>query len=282
MQRRLSPYAKGDALYTPLREDQLAAMRGVTLADVRRFHDQFYGASHGVFAIVGPFDQAAVQKTIQESLGSWTTAGPYRRLAGSYKATDAINEKIEAPDKANAQFEAGLRIAMSQDDPDYPAMVLANYMHGGSITARVPGRIRNREGLSYSVSTTFTAPSEGNAALFSMGAISNPGNTPKVESSFLDELRKAVQGGFTSEEVAAAKRAYFDAQMVSRSQDSALLTLIASREQAGRTLSWDEQMDSKIQALTPEQVSASFRRHIDPAAISIVKAGDVKAVGVYR
>ena len=93
---------------------------------------------------------------------------------GTYKAAAATNEKIEAPDKANAQFEAGLRIPMSQDDPDYPAMVLANYMMGGAITARVPDRIRNREGLSYSVSTSFTAPAEGNAALFSATAISNP------------------------------------------------------------------------------------------------------------
>jgi len=282
IERHLSPYSNTDALRTPPREERLAAMRAVTLADVRKFHDQFYGASHGVFAAVGPFDQAEIQKTIQESLGSWTASGPYRRLSGSYKKAAAINEKIEAPDKANAQFEAGLRIAMSQDDPDYPAMVLANYMLGGSITARIPDRIRNREGLSYSVSTSFTAPAEGNAALFSMAAISNPANTPKVEASFLNELRKALQGGFTAEEVAAAKRAYRDAQIVSRSQDSALLALLASREQAGRTLLWDEQMDAKIQALTPEQISAAFRKRVDPSAISIVKAGDFKAAGVYQ
>ena len=281
-ERHLSPYSKGDALYTPPREEQLAAMRDVTLADVRKFHDQFYGASHGVFAIIGPFDQATVQRTIQGLLGSWTTAGPYRRLASSYKKAGSINQKIEAPDKANAQFEAGLRIPISQDDADYPAMVLANYMLGGSITARIPDRIRNREGLSYSVSTSFTAPSEGNAALFSMTAISNPANTPKVEASFLDELRKAVQGGFTAQEVAAAQNAYRDAQMVSRSQDAALLTLIASREQAGRTLQWDEQIDAKIQALSPEQISAAFRKHLDASAISVVKAGDFKAAKVYQ
>ena len=85
---------------------------------------------------------------------------------------------------------------MSQDDPDYPAMVLANYMMGGAITARVPNRIRNREGLSYSVSTSFTAPGEGNAALFSATAISNPSNSPKVEASFVDEVKKTLQGGF--------------------------------------------------------------------------------------
>ena len=43
-----------------------------------------------------------------------------------------------------------------------------------------------------------------------------------------------------------------------------------------------EQLEQKIRALTPEQVNAAFRTHIDPAAISIVKAGDFKAAGVYQ
>jgi zinc protease len=282
LQRHLSPYAKGDAQYSPTREEQLAEMQKLTLDDVKKFHDEFYGASHGVFAILGPFDQAQVLKTAGELLGSWTTPGAYQRLTGTYKPAAATNEKIEAPDKANAQFEAGLRIPMSQDDPDYPAMVLANYMMGGSITARVPDRIRNREGLSYSVSTSFTAPAEGNAALFSATAISNPANTPKVEASFLDEVKKTLQGGFTADEVATAKKAYRDAQLVSRSQDSALLTLLESREQLGRTLNWDAEMDLKIQSLTPAQISEAFKRHVDAAAISIVKAGAFKAAGVYQ
>jgi len=282
LQRHLSPFTKGDAQYILTREEQLAEMQKLTLDDVKKFHDEFYGASHGVFAILGPFDQAQVLKTAEELLGYWTKPGAYQRLTGTYKKTSAINEKIEAPDKANAQFEAGLRIQMSQDDPDYPAMVLANYMMGGSITARVPDRIRNREGLSYSVSTSFTAPAEGDAALFSGTAISNPANSPKVEASFLDEVKKALQGGFTADEVATAKKAYRDAQLVSRSQDSALLTLLASREQLGRTLKWDDEMDRKIQALTPVQISDAFRRHVDAAAISIVKAGAFKAAGVFQ
>ena len=38
---------------------------------------------------------------------------------------------------------------MSDNDPDYPAMLLAGYMFGGPITSHVSDRIRNREGLSY-------------------------------------------------------------------------------------------------------------------------------------
>jgi zinc protease len=111
--------------------------------------------------------------------------------------------------------------------------------------------------------------------------LSNPANTPK-EASFLDEVKKPLQGGFTADEVATAKKAYRDAQLVSRSQDSALLTLLESREQLGRTLNWDPEMDQKIQALTPAQISDAFRRHVDAGSISIVKAGAFKAAGVYQ
>jgi zinc protease len=47
-------------------------------------------------------------------------------------------------------------------------------------------------------------------------------------------------------------------------------------------MKWDEQLEAKIQSLTPEQINAAFRKHIDPEAVSIVKAGDFKAVGVYK
>ena len=282
LQRHLSPFAKGDPQYQPTREEQLEEMKKVTLADVKEFHDRFYGASHGEFVVVGDADQAAVQKLAAELLGSWTTPGPYARLTGSYKKVEAINRKIETPDKENAQFEAGMRIKLSENDAGYPAMVLANYMFGGSITARMPNRIRNREGLSYGASSRFTAPAEGDAALFSATVSCNPVNMPKVEASFVDELKKTLREGFTQAEITEAKRAYADARKVSRSQETALVTLIASHEQLGRTLLYDEQQDARIQSLTLDQINAAFRKYVDPAGITIVKAGDFKKVAVYQ
>jgi len=282
LQRHLSPFAKGDPQYQPTREEQLEAMKKVSLPDVKQFHDQFYGASHGEFVVVGEVDRAAVQKLAAELLGSWTTPGPYARLTSGYQKVESINRKIETPDKENAQFEAGMRLKMGESGADYPAMVLANYMFGGSITARMPNRIRNREGLSYGASSRFTAPSEGDSALFSATVSCNPVNMPKVEASFVDELKKTLREGFTQAEVTEAKRAYADARKVSRSQETALVGLIASHEQLGRTLLYDEQLEAKIQALTLEQINAAFRKYMDAAGVSIVKAGDFKKVAVYQ
>ena len=70
-----------------------------------------------------------------------------------------------------------------------------------------------------------------------------------------------------------------DGRMVARSATPACWRL---RDETGRTMKWDEQLEQKIRALTAEQVNAAFRKHVDAAALSIVKAGDWNAAGVYQ
>ncbi len=282
LNRYLSPFTKGDTQYSPTREEELPDVQKATLDDVKKFHAQFYGATYGVVAVVGPVVPGDIQKAAAELLGSWTTTKAYKPLTTPFKKVAAINEKIETPDKANAQFQAGLRFQLTQNDADYPAMVLASYMFGEPITSRISDRIRNREGLSYGANARITVPAEGDAATLTGTVSLNPGVGPKVESSFVDELKKVYASGFTAAEVADAKKAYQDARTIGRSTDTALLNLMLSHEQLDRPLAWDADVESRIQALTVDQINAAFRRHIDPAALSIVKAGDFKAAGVYK
>jgi zinc protease len=283
LQSNLSPFPRSDVRHIRTMDEEIEDLNKVTLDDVKKFHDQFYGASHGELLVVGQFDPPALQKAAADVLGSWKSPSPYTRIVNNYKDVEHINTKIETPDKENAQFSAGLRLRMKDTDPDYAAMLMANYMFGGGgLTSRVPDRIRNREGLSYGVGTNFSAPPEGDAAILSMSAIANPANTPKVETSFMDELAKTLRDGFTAAELASAKKAMHDDRVGSRSSDGGVLSLILSREQYGRTLAWDEQLDAKLAALTLDQVNAAFRRHVNPAMISIVKGGDFKAAQVYQ
>jgi zinc protease len=281
LQRELSPFPKSDVRNVRTIDEQIEDLKKVTLDDVKQFHARFYGASHAEMGIVGQFQPAEVQKAMAELLGDWKSPMPWARIQARYMKTTPTNLKIETPDKQNAQFEAGLRMQMSDSDSDYAAMLLANYMLGGSISARLPNRIRNQEGLSYGVNSGFAAASDGDAAVLSAAAISNPKNAPKVEASFKDELAKTVANGFTADEVAIAKKAYLDERLVARAQDQSLLGQMMARENYDRTFAWDSQLEAKIRALTPDQVNAAFRKHVDPAAVLIVKAGDFKAAGVY-
>jgi zinc protease len=282
LQANLSPYPRTDVRHIRTIDEEIEDLKKVTLDDVKKFHQKFYGASQGELIVVGKFESAEVEKVAADLLGSWKTSTPYQRVVNNYKEVQRINTKIETPDKENAQLSAAIRLRMKDSDPDYPAMVMANFMFGGTITARLPDRVRNREGYSYSVSSNFTAPVEGDAAAFSAAAIENPANAPKVEASLVDELTKTLRDGFTAAELTAAKKSIRDERIGARSSDGGLMNLIASREQFGRTLAWDEQLDAKLQALTLEQVNAAFRRHINVGDLSIVKGGDFKRVKVYQ
>jgi zinc protease len=113
-------------------------------------------------------------------------------------------------------------------------------------------------------------------------AISNPANAPKVEASFRDELAKTLKDGFTADEVAAAKKAWLQERGMSRTEDGALVGLFAARQRFDRTLKYDESLEAKVSALTPEQIGEAFRKHLDPAALIYVKAGDFKKAGVLQ
>ena len=171
-------------------------MKKVTLEDAKKFYDQFYGANYGVFAVVGPVDANAVKSVANQLLGNWNTSMAYKPIVASYKPVAPINLKIETPDKANAQFEAGLRLQMSEDDPDYPAMVLAGYMFGGPITSHISDRIRNREGLSYGANARLTVPSEGDSAELSGTVSAQPRQRPEGRVQLRGRVGPNSEGRF--------------------------------------------------------------------------------------
>lgn len=280
--RRMSPFADGHPLYSRTLEEQAEEWRKLTLGDVKKYYSEFYGASTGELAVLGPVDTAELSKIAGDLFGAWNSLTKFTRIVAPYKPVDGFNEKLETPDKENAQFEVAMRLRVNDESPEYPALLLANYMFGGTISSRMPNRIRNMEGLSYGASSRIGIPSYGESASFAATISSNPANTPKVEASFTDEIRKSLKEGFTQAELDAAKKAYLDLLKVSRSQDGSLLRLIATREERGRTMKWDEDMEAKLKAVTRDQVNAAWRKHIDPAKLVIVKAGDFRKAGVLQ
>ena len=50
--------------------------------------------------------------------------------------------------------------------------------------------------------------------------------------------------------------------------------MLASLSHVGRTMAYTAEAETKIAALTPEQVNAAVRKHLDTQALVIVTAGD--------
>jgi len=208
--------------------------------------------------------------------GSWKTPHPFERVPSHHFDRPGFEDSLLTPDKANAALRAGLNVRMRDDHPDFPALVLANQLLGGTSTARVPARVREKEGLSYSTYSWFSASQLDEAASFNVSAIFAPQNRSRVERAIREELGRAVQEGFGADEVEAGKRSVLEARRLARSQDRALASRLGHYLFVKRTFAWDSEFEAKIAALTPQQVNAALRRHIDPARLSVVVAGDLK------
>ncbi|HKS42018.1 MAG TPA: pitrilysin family protein [Blastocatellia bacterium] len=275
LQRHMNPFPKGDVRYISTPEEDIEEVKVATLDDAKKFYTDFYGASNGEVAVVGDFDAKEVEKMIADLFGSWKSPRPFARIATGYQDIPVLNKAIETPDKANAVFFASLRLNLRDDDPDYPALVLGNYILGGGfLNSRLGTRLRQKDGLSYSVGSNLGASPLDKNGTFSAFAMYAPQNAAKLEAGFKEEIARMLKDGFTAEEVEAAKKGYLQSRQVSRAQDAELMRKLAALAYTGRTLAWDAEFEKKIAALTPDQINAAMRRYIDPAKITIVKAGD--------
>jgi zinc protease len=269
-------YPPGDPRYAPTIDESIDQLKKVTLEEAKKFYADFYGASNGELAVVGDFDAAEIRKLAEELFSSWKSPKPYAVIKRAYSKLTPVDNTLEAPDKTSAFIYGVTPHNMDQQDPDYPAMVLADRILGGDEKSRLWVRIREREGLSYGVQSAFRAGPQEKYGSFVVVASVKPENTAKVEAAFKEEIAKVINSGFAAEEVASAKNALMQERQLSRSQDNQLVGLFVSQAELGRTMQRESDLEKKILDTSPEQLAAAFKKWIDPATIAFFKAGDFK------
>ena len=277
LRRHTDPYPPDHWLYNTSLEERIERIRNAKLEDVRACYRDLFGASNSELSVVGDFDPDELIRLASEIFGDWKSPRPYTRIASLHQDIPALEQTILTPDKANAVYRAAISLKLRDDNPDFPALLLGNYLFGGGSDSRLSSRIREKEGLSYSVGSYLTASSQDEKGEFGISAIYAPENRERIETLIQEELRKAITRGFTDDEVTNAKKGFLEARQIARGQDPALAGRLMTYLVLNRTFEWDRQLEDRIASLTSAQIAEALRRHIDPARLSIVKAGDFSA-----
>jgi zinc protease len=276
LQRELNPYPKDDIRYVPTVEESIERLQKTTYEQVAELHREYLGSQSGELTIVGDCDADACLPILKATLAGWRAPKPYARIPTPIVAEIAGSQHtINTPDKANATYNAGLLFPLRDDHPDYPALVIGNYILGAStLSSRLGDRIRQKEGLSYGVSSSLSASSFDERGSLNLTAICNPQNIGRVLKAAQEELDSLVKDGVTTEELAKAKEGYLQSRKVGRASDTALMGLLSNLRYTGRTMAYEAELEKNIEGLTPRQVQAALAKHIDPKKLVVVTAGD--------
>ena len=182
------------------------------------------------------------------------------------------------PDEPQPLLRGGLgapRLPLRDDHPDYPALVIGNFiLGGGSLSSRLADRVRQKDGLSYGIGSGLQTMSLDHRTAFYIYASCKPENMPKLRTAVRQEIDRLLKDGVTEQELEIAKRGYIQRQQVTRTNDGQLASLLEANMLADRDMSFTAAIEQKIGKLTEKQVVAAMRKHIKPDSLFIVEAGD--------
>ncbi len=277
LQRTLSPQPKNDVRYVPTIVEEIERYRDATVEQVQTLH-KMLGGVHGEIAIVGDFDIDEVAEELQKAVADWQPGAKYARVPDpANESVPGGEETILTPDKANSFYIAGMALAMKDSDPDYPALVIGNFiLGGGSLSSRLGNRVRQQEGLSYTVASHLNSHPVDESTNFMVFAIANPENRDKLMAVIKEELVRLADEGVTDEELTRAKQGYLESQKLSRTQDARLASLLAGNLFVGRDMEYQKGFEQRIAELTVDEVNQVWRKYIDLDRLVVVTAGDFK------
>lgn len=268
-------YPKGDVRHANTFDEDMAELKAARLEDLADFHRRYYGSVPAEMAIVGDFDAAAVTPLVDELFGTWKARENVAPVLRRHDNIAPLKETLNTPDKENGVYAARLNLDLNIDDPDYPALMLANYIFGeGGLRSRLMDRIRQKDGLSYGGGSQLDAGDLDRAGSFAISAIAAPQNLAKLDAAVREELARVLKDGFTAAELGGAKSGLMQQRIQTRADDGALAAGWTSYLFRDRTYAWSKQFEDKLLAVTLPQLNAAFRKAIDPAKMSVVLAGD--------
>ncbi len=274
--RKVAPYASDDPRYVAAMTEEVDRAKAVTEEQIKEVYSRLLASSVGELTIIGDFDPEQVVPVVDSITKGWTSDIKFERIAReSVNNEQGGMQKINTPDKANAAYCATMTIPMRDSHPDFPALELGNFILGsGGLSSRLGDRVRQKDGLSYTIQSRLQPNAVDERTVFFIFAICNPDNAGKVHEAIQEELARLLKDGITQEELDAAKAGYLQEQQVNRTDDRALMAILEAYAFIGRDMKYIAAVEEKISALTVDDVNATIRKHIDPKRLYIVSAGD--------
>jgi zinc protease len=253
----------------------------LTPADCAAFHRQLFVPNNTLLALVGDFDREQVMEEIKRLTAGWKKAPvPQPQLPPVEKPEKFTQKILTMPGAVQLHFYLG-HPGIRRTNPDYYKLLVMDYVlgTGPGFTDRLSARLRDREGLGYTVTGNITSSATEEPGVFTCYIGTAAKNFDRVKTLFLEELRRIRDKRPTAEEVEDAKKyllGNLPFHWITSDQVAAQLLTIA-RYQLG--FDYLSKYRQALAAVTPEDVQIMARKYLDPEKLILVAAGPIDEKG---
>ncbi len=251
-----------------------AAAKAATLDELKAFYAKFYGPAHMTMVVAGDVDAPQTQAEIGKAFAGWSGGQDYVRPATPAALTAPVEVSVPLADKPSVTVIIGQPTGLRYKDPDALALRVGTAILGSGFTGRLMGIVRDKEGLTYSISAVVSDDSITDGR-WDISASFAPGLLDKGIASTRRELGRWWSDGVTEQELAARKQGMVGTYLVGLSTTAGLAGAILTNIQRGYDVNRLDEFPGAVNSLTRNQVNAAIKTHIDPAKMVLAEAGSV-------
>jgi zinc protease len=252
------------------------SLQGLKRDAIGKFYETNYAPGNTLLAVAGEFNGAEIRKKLEEVFGGW----PARAVAPPHiAATLPVKGKrlllVDKDDATQTYFMFG-NVGISRSDPDRVAIRVVNTIFGGRFTSELNEVLRVESGYTYGASSFFDSrKAPGPFVIFSY--TKNETTTPAIDLA-LQVLQKLHKDGVTEEQLKSAK-SYIKGQFPPNIETSRQLAqIIATHEFYGLGDDEIDQLEARVDAVTPEIAKQVIQKHFPAENLVFVLIGKASAI----
>jgi len=256
-------------------------VKGLTRADCRSYHALVFRPNNAILAVVGDFDPEIVLREIKELTADWKPAQLPKLELPEVVLPEKFTQKIiTMPEAAQLQFYMG-HVGIRRTNPDYFKLLVLDYIlgTGPGFTDRLSGRLRDREGLAYTVSANITSSAAKEPGTFTCYIGTDKENFERVKKLFLEELHRIRNTPPEDSELQDAKNYLLGSALMRFHSNAGIADQLLSIERFGLGFDSLEKSQQAIAAVTADDVQAVAKKYLHPERMVLTAVGAIDATG---
>lgn len=274
-------YPKGHQNWKRTTDEIRADLMRITAADLRKFHAQTVDVSTLIATAVGDIAPEIFVKKLDAAFKNGLRSGyrtPARPKVETAKNGVHKPKVTHIVHKASIDYMAGTRLSITEDHPDYPALLLGLQVLGcvGGFTGRLMSIVREIEGLTYGTYAYlagFDAGRDGHAVAWATFA---PQLFEKGRAGVLREVTRIAKEGITDDEARRHGHLFGARFRVNLSNSGAIAAMAHSVLASGKPISYMDEFPERVGKLTAQEVNAAVQKYIQPAFLAEAAAGPLE------
>jgi zinc protease len=226
---------------------------------------------HGLLiSVAGTIDEEAVHQHIAGIFSGLSLEAAALPVPAAPVGFAARRHEVETDAEDQAHLYVG-QITVPRDHPDYAALELLAVIlgSGAGLTGRIPGRIREKEGLAYTAQAQTVSGAGLDAGRLVAYVGTAPATVDQAERGVVEEITRLVEDGITDEELDEARAYLLGREPFLRETARQWADLLIEAELYGLTLADPAWRDDELIRPDRQTVEEAARRHIDPATLKV-------------